>query len=113
MMGLSVREDAQLRETVRRTRLVYDSLRVYTAVEEEKRVAALVATKAAAVKEEEGTAVEGRTRRLHGDLRAAGLMRERGLWLHRQQRIVGAIPGIVVGDVFLFRMELCVFGLHG
>ncbi|KAL9327317.1 hypothetical protein ACSQ67_007962 [Phaseolus vulgaris] len=113
VMGLSVREDAQLRETVRRTRLVYDSLRVYTAVEEEKRVAALVATKAAAVKEEEGTAVEGRTRRLRGDLRAAGLMRERGLWLHRQQRIVGAIPGIVVGDVFLFRMELCVFGLHG
>jgi len=120
VMGLSAREEAQQRDTVRRTRLVYDSLRVHTAVEEEKRVAALLAAaaaKAAAAKKEEeeaeDVAVESRTRRLRGDLRAAGLMRERGLWLNREQRIVGAIPGILVGDVFLFRMELCVFGLHG
>ncbi|XP_014505842.1 histone-lysine N-methyltransferase family member SUVH9 [Vigna radiata var. radiata] len=122
VMGMSVREQAQLRETVRRTRLVYDSLRVYTAVEEERRVAALAAAAAAreaareaGVKEEqeEEKVVEGRSRRLRGDLRAAGLMRERGLWLNREQRIVGAIPGILVGDLFLFRMELCVLGLHG
>jgi len=118
VMGLSAREQAQLRETVRRTRLVYDSLRVYTAVEEERRVAALAAAAAAReaapkVEQEEEKVVEGRTRRLRGDLRAAGLMRERGLWLNREQRIVGAIPGIMVGDVFLFRMELCVLGLHG
>ena len=55
----------------------------------------------------------GKLRRLRGDLRAASLMRERGLWLNRDKRIVGAIPGIMVGDLFLFRMELCVVGLHG
>jgi euchromatic histone-lysine N-methyltransferase len=34
------------------------------------------------------------------------------LWLYRDKRIVGPIPGVYVGDVFLFRMELCVVGLH-
>lgn len=48
-----------------------------------------------------------------GDLRAAAEMKVRGLWLFRDKRIVGSIPGIYVGDVFFFRMELCVFGLHG
>lgn len=51
--------------------------------------------------------------RIRGDLRAAALMRERGLWMNRAKRIVGAIPGVFVGDLFLFRMELCVVGLHG
>nr|GME20190.1 histone-lysine N-methyltransferase family member SUVH9-like [Ipomoea batatas] len=40
-------------------------------------------------------------------------MRERGLWLNRDKRIVGSIPGVYVGDLFFFRMELCVVGLHG
>ncbi|CAJ1941934.1 unnamed protein product [Sphenostylis stenocarpa] len=107
MMGLSASEEAQLREVLRRTRLLYDSLRVLTAIEEEKRVAGL------AEATETAKAVKGRGRRLRGDLRAATLMRARGLWLNREQRIVGAIPGIMVGDLFLFRMELCVVGLHG
>ncbi|KAG2383813.1 Histone-lysine N-methyltransferase family member SUVH9 histone H3-K9 methyltransferase [Vigna angularis] len=98
VMGLSVREQAQLRETVRRTRLVGEGGGKGGGIKEEQ---------------EEEKVVEGRTRRLRGDLRAAGLMRERGLWLNREKRIVGAIPGILVGDLFLFRMELCVLGLHG
>ncbi|KAK9931302.1 hypothetical protein M0R45_018581 [Rubus argutus] len=28
-------------------------------------------------------------------------------------RIVGSIPGVYVGDLFFFRMELCVVGIHG
>nr|GMD75433.1 histone-lysine N-methyltransferase family member SUVH9-like [Ipomoea batatas] len=40
-------------------------------------------------------------------------MRMRGLWLNRDKRIVGAIPGLFIGDVFFYRMELCVVGLHG
>lgn len=120
VMDLSPRDEAHLRETVRRTRLIYDSLRVLTSVEEEKRVASVAAAAvaaAAAVTTLEGCLpVDGSTgklRRLRGDLRAASLMRERGLWLNRDKRIVGAIPGIMVGDLFLFRMELCVVGLHG
>jgi euchromatic histone-lysine N-methyltransferase len=34
------------------------------------------------------------------------------LWLYRDKLIVGPIPGVYGGDVFLFRMELCVVGLH-
>jgi [histone H3]-lysine9 N-trimethyltransferase EHMT len=50
---------------------------------------------------------------VRSDLKASATMRSRGLWLNRNMRIVGAIPGICIGDVFLYRMELCVVGLHG
>ncbi|CBI23736.3 unnamed protein product, partial [Vitis vinifera] len=84
------------RDLVRRTRMLYDALRIFSMMEEEKR-------------REVGLI----TRRSRGDLRAAKLMKDRGLWLNRDKRIVGSIPGINIGDLFLFRMELCVVGLHG
>lgn len=87
-----VGELQHFRDVVRRTRMVYDSLRVLAAAEEERRVD---------------------TRRARSDLRASGLMRTCGLWLNRDKRIVGAIPGICIGDVFFYRMELVVVGLHG
>lgn len=40
-------------------------------------------------------------------------MRSHGLWLNRDKRVVGPIAGVYVGDMFLYRMELCVVGLHG
>lgn len=40
-------------------------------------------------------------------------MKHRDLWLNRDRRIIGAIPGIEIGDVFFYRVELCVVGLHG
>ncbi|ONK77099.1 uncharacterized protein A4U43_C02F3090 [Asparagus officinalis] len=40
-------------------------------------------------------------------------MADAGLWLNRDRRTVGFIPGTRIGDVFFFRMELCVLGLHG
>ncbi|XP_042516967.1 histone-lysine N-methyltransferase family member SUVH9-like [Macadamia integrifolia] len=87
-------EDARyFRNLVRRTRMLYDSLRIITNAEDER--------------------VETNGRKTRGDLRAASLMRTRGLWLNRDKRIIGAIPGICVGDVFFYRMELCVIGLHG
>ena len=53
-------------------------------------------------------------RRVRGDLRAASVMHDRGLWLNRNKRIVGSIPGVYVGDLFFFRMELClVLGFWG
>ncbi|XP_058760332.1 histone-lysine N-methyltransferase family member SUVH9-like [Vicia villosa] len=148
---LSMKEHVNCREVMRRTRMVYDSLRVLASIEEEKRFAAEVAVmeeekrvaeekrlaeerrlaEEVAVMEEEmrigeeksgqaaGVEVEtetpsGKKRRIRirGDMRAAALMRKSQLWLYRDKRIVGPIPGVYVGDVFLFRMELCVVGLH-
>ncbi|KEH20246.1 histone-lysine N-methyltransferase family member SUVH9 [Medicago truncatula] len=70
-------------------------------------------------KEEAATWVEGKMsngRRHHhhirGDIWAARLMKDRELWLYRDKRIVGSIPGVYVGDVFLYMVELCVIGLH-
>ncbi|GJX66511.1 histone-lysine N-methyltransferase family member SUVH9-like protein [Tanacetum coccineum] len=51
--------------------------------------------------------------RARGDSKAASVMKDRGLWLNRDKRIVGAIPGVHVGGFFFFRMELCVVGMHG
>ncbi|KAL3506254.1 hypothetical protein ACH5RR_031636 [Cinchona calisaya] len=46
-------------------------------------------------------------------LKGSSIDKERGLWLNRDKRIVGPILGVETGDVFFFRMELCVMGLHG
>ncbi|XP_058724116.1 histone-lysine N-methyltransferase family member SUVH9-like [Vicia villosa] len=89
---LDLADQRQFRDMVRRTRMVYDSLRVSALIKEEKR---------------------GDVRRLRSDLKASALMRTRDLWLNRDKRIVGPIPGIFIGDVFLYRMELVVIGLHG
>ncbi|KAK7317760.1 hypothetical protein RJT34_02251 [Clitoria ternatea] len=123
---ITAKDQMHFREVVRKTRMIFDSLRVLTSIEEEKRVAAAAAAAAAAEAlasqpaeasasqpAEQGEASNTKSRRLRGDLRAAALLRDRGLWLNRDKRIVGAIPGIFVGDLFLFRMELCVVGLHG
>ncbi|CAM8924440.1 hypothetical protein QQ045_022316 [Rhodiola kirilowii] len=83
------------RENLRTTRMVYDSLRVFSIAEDEK-----------------GNGL-GLTRRSRCDLRAATLMKDRGLWINQDKRIVGSIPGVLVGDMFYYRMELCVVGLHG
>ncbi|KAK9664687.1 hypothetical protein RND81_14G061000 [Saponaria officinalis] len=95
--NLSIEDQRYFREIVRRTRMLYDALMINSMVEEERR-------------REVG---EGCVRRVRGDLKAATLMRDRGLWLNLDKRIVGSIPGVYIGDLFYFRMELCVVGLHG
>ncbi|KAL6970640.1 Histone-lysine N-methyltransferase member suvh2 [Sarracenia purpurea var. burkii] len=92
---LGVQDQRYFRDVVRKTRMVYDSLRVFAMAEEDKR---------------QGLGLGRRTR---GDLKAASVMKDRGLWLNRDKRIVGSIPGVYIGDLFFFRMELCVVGLHG
>ncbi|XP_062166894.1 histone-lysine N-methyltransferase family member SUVH9-like [Alnus glutinosa] len=94
---LGMEDQRYFRDVVRRTRMIYDSLRVFSMMEDEKR----------------RLGDPGLSRRLRGDLRAASVMRDRGLWLNRDKRIVGSIPGVYIGDLFFFRMELCVVGLHG
>jgi [histone H3]-lysine9 N-trimethyltransferase EHMT len=46
------------------------------------------------------------------DLRASSQMLSAGHWLHREVRLVGDIPGVLVGDAFYYRAEICVVGLH-
>ncbi|XP_057479613.1 histone-lysine N-methyltransferase family member SUVH9-like [Actinidia eriantha] len=89
---LGAEDQRYFRDVVRKTRMLYDSLRVFA---DEKRRSL------------------GLERRNRGDLRAASVLRDRGLWLNRDKRIVGSIPGVYIGDLFFFRMELCVVGLHG
>ena len=45
------------------------------------------------------------------DLRAATLFLNKGIRTNSKKRI-GAVPGVEVGDIFFFRMELCLVGLH-
>nr|GMD81670.1 histone-lysine N-methyltransferase family member SUVH9-like [Ipomoea batatas] len=91
---LKLEDQRYFRDIVRKARMVYDSIRVLLLLEDEKN-------------QEFGHF------RNRADLKAAQLMRMRGLWLNRDKRIVGAIPGLFIGDVFFYRMELCVVGLHG
>ncbi|OWM91116.1 histone-lysine N-methyltransferase family member SUVH2-like [Punica granatum] len=93
--GLSSEDERFFREVVRRTRMVYDGLRILSTSQQDSHAPHLTG------------------RRLRGDLAAASVMRAHGLWLNRDKRVVGPIPGVYVGDMFLYRMELCVVGLHG
>ncbi|KAK1426389.1 hypothetical protein QVD17_15060 [Tagetes erecta] len=94
--NLEIEDERYFRELVRKTRILYDSLRIHLMEEEKRR-----------------SVMDGRPHRVRGDLKNATLMKDRGLWLNQDKRIVGPIPGINVGDVFCYRMELCVLGIHG
>ncbi|KAF0908954.1 hypothetical protein E2562_030250 [Oryza meyeriana var. granulata] len=103
--SLSVRDQIYFRDLVRRARITFESLRAML-LRDDERAEALGLTGVG------GFGAVDR-RRVRADLRAAALMGDRDLWLNRDRRIVGPIPGISVGDAFFFRMELCVLGLHG
>ncbi|KAH0463699.1 hypothetical protein IEQ34_008281 [Dendrobium chrysotoxum] len=94
--SLSEQDQIYFRDLVRRTRITFESLRVLIIRDEARG---------------EGLGAFGK--RSRADLKTAALMTDRGLWLNRDKRIIGSIPGIFVGDVYFFRMELCVIGLHG
>ncbi|KAK8936202.1 Histone-lysine N-methyltransferase [Platanthera zijinensis] len=94
--SLNEQDQIYFRDLVRRTRITFESLRILI-IRDEARGG--------------GLGVFGK--RSRADLKAAALMTDRGLWLNRDKRIIGSIPGIFVGDVYFFRMELCVIGLHG
>ncbi|KAG8080802.1 hypothetical protein GUJ93_ZPchr0007g3689 [Zizania palustris] len=103
--SLSVRDQIYFRDLVRRARITFESLRGML-LRNDERAEALGLPGVAGL-----CAVD--RRRVRADLRAAALMGDQDLWLNRDRRIVGPIPGISVGDAFFYRMELCVLGLHG
>uniref|UniRef100_A0A0A9CYK9 Uncharacterized protein n=1 Tax=Arundo donax TaxID=35708 RepID=A0A0A9CYK9_ARUDO len=45
------------------------------------------------------------------DLKASAIMMARNLRANSGRRI-GVVPGVEIGDIFYFRMELCIIGLH-
>ncbi|KAL2465884.1 Histone-lysine N-methyltransferase [Abeliophyllum distichum] len=45
------------------------------------------------------------------DLKASSLLMTKGVRTNNTKRI-GHVPGVEVGDIFFFRMELCIVGLH-
>ncbi|PKA66466.1 putative histone-lysine N-methyltransferase, H3 lysine-9 specific SUVH9 [Apostasia shenzhenica] len=94
--SLSEHDQIYFRDLVRRARITFESLRVLIIRDEAR-----------------GQGLGAFGRRSRADLKAAAIMTNRALWLNRDKRIIGSIPGICVGDVYFFRMELCVIGLHG
>lgn len=87
--NLSLADHLHFRSLVRRARLTFEALRgIYH-------------------RQDGSAGVRNRV-----DLRASSKMLSEGLWLHRDLRIVGSIPGVLVGDAFYYRAELCVVGLH-
>ncbi|KAJ8616813.1 hypothetical protein MRB53_036185 [Persea americana] len=93
---LGLHDQQRFRYSVRKTRLVYESLRLFLMREEDRAAGNLELGK-----------------RGRADLKSAAAMMDRGMWLNRDKRIVGHVPGIDVGDHFFFRIEMCVVGLHG
>ncbi|KAI3750340.1 hypothetical protein L2E82_20974 [Cichorium intybus] len=45
------------------------------------------------------------------DLRAGAICRKKGACANTKRR-VGAVPGVEIGDIFFFRFEMCLVGLH-
>ncbi|KAK1265835.1 SUVH2 [Acorus gramineus] len=95
--SMTPRDGLYFRAVTRRTRATYEALRLLLMRLDER----------------EDTTLWGFGRRNRADLKAAAIMGDRGMWLNRDRRIIGPIPGVHVGDLFFFRMELCVIGLHG
>ncbi|KAL5811610.1 hypothetical protein ACOSQ3_026560 [Xanthoceras sorbifolium] len=56
------------------------------------------------------------TREAHGvsrrpDLRAGAILMNKGIRTNAKKRI-GLVPGVEIGDIYYFRMEMCLVGLH-
>ncbi|KAI5013587.1 hypothetical protein ZWY2020_037100 [Hordeum vulgare] len=102
--SLSVRDQIYFRDLVRRARITFESLRGLLLKDDERAEALGLA----------GIIGLGSVdrRRVRADLRAAALMADRDLWLNRDRRIVGPIPGIAVGMPSSSAWS-CVLGLHG
>ncbi|ERN15731.1 histone-lysine N-methyltransferase family member SUVH9 [Amborella trichopoda] len=90
------------RSQVRTTRMTYEALRFFFMQKEEE--PSDNCTLAEAMRPRAGL-------RPRFDLKAATTMHNRGIFLNRD-RVVGSIPGISVGDLFFYRVEMAVLGVH-
>jgi [histone H3]-lysine9 N-trimethyltransferase EHMT len=90
------------RLVVRQTRITYESLRCFFVLE--NMIHPNQVSK---------NLVGGKPRN-RADLKASVKMRLSGLYVHNNpdHRIVGPVPGVNIGDVFFYRAELMVVGVH-
>lgn len=72
------------REMLKRTRMLYESLRLHL--------------------------INGYAGSTH--FTASRMMKACGLSLNKDKRIFGSVPGVEIGDVFVYQIDLCVVGLH-
>ncbi|CAA3009230.1 histone-lysine N-methyltransferase family member SUVH9-like [Olea europaea var. sylvestris] len=96
VVDLKPHDHCYYREQIRRTRMLFENLRVCSIAEDEKNRNML-----------------GPHKSTSWDVKAATIMKQSGLWLNFDKRIVGNIPGVYIGDVFFLRTEMCIIGLHG
>ncbi|XP_004300536.1 PREDICTED: histone-lysine N-methyltransferase, H3 lysine-9 specific SUVH6 [Fragaria vesca subsp. vesca] len=64
------------------------------------------------LQEDEAKSKEGGTSRKRYDLQAAKILKEKGKYVNVGKQILGAVPGVEVGDEFHYRVELLMIGLH-
>jgi len=98
------------REMARRIRTLFDSICVSGLLEEENNRKNKKYLKAYSLINQ---IEEVNNSRVRNDLIAAALMNDRGLYLYNDKKIIGPVPGVCIGDIFLYRSEMCVIGLHG
>ncbi|GLJ44763.1 hypothetical protein SUGI_0941460 [Cryptomeria japonica] len=85
------------RNEVRMTLMMYDALRRHYVLEDEE-------------SKQAGKRAGGGVKR--PDVEAGSRMMDKGLWLNRDRKVVGDLPGVQPGDIFYFRLEMCAIGLH-
>ncbi|KAK9927696.1 hypothetical protein M0R45_024868 [Rubus argutus] len=64
------------------------------------------------LQEEETKLKERGTSRRRFDLQAAKILKDKGKYVNVGKQILGAVPGVEVGDEFHYRVELNMIGLH-
>lgn len=64
------------------------------------------------LQEEEAKLKERGTSRRRVDLQAAKILKDKGKYVNVGKQILGAVPGVEVGDEFHYRVELNIIGLH-
>lgn len=64
------------------------------------------------LQEEEAKLKERGTSRRRFDLQAAKILKDKGKYVNVGKQILGAVPGVEVGDEFHYRVELNMIGLH-
>jgi euchromatic histone-lysine N-methyltransferase len=45
------------------------------------------------------------------DLSAGSVVNINGLAINRSSKVIGPVPGVHIGDLFFFRMEMCCIGI--
>lgn len=100
--SLSPLDHLQQRLVVRQARITYESLRCFFVLENMTNTDQV---------SKNPSVIKPRNR---ADLKASVKMRMSGLYVHKDpdQRIVGPVPGVNIGDVFFYRAELMVLGVH-